>query len=285
MLFEKGERLRSELRIDHLLVTMGELGITLLDSCGVRRFPAQAREVYDVSGAGDTVIAMLSAAIAAGLSLDDSVRLANIAAGLVVSKLGTTAVDKNELIAALSPLDNDTRREQKICSPRELFELVARWRLAGRRIVFTNGCFDLLHVGHLALLEQARRMGDYLIVALNNDRSVRAVKGPGRPILSENARANLLAALPCVDAVVLFDEDTPVSLIQELRPDVLAKGGDYLEEEVIGTNEMRTWGGKVVLIPLVKEFKTRAILKKATANLHDGSGEFVQLQPESAVSH
>jgi len=275
-LLEQGQRLRSELGVGHLLVTMGELGIALLNPSGIHRFPAQAREVFDVSGAGDTVIATLGAAVASGLDLDDAVQLANLAAGIVVSKLGTVPIDKHELVAALAS-DGEASQAEKICSWQTLQERVAHWRIAGRRIVFTNGCFDLFHVGHLTVLEQARHQGDCLVVALNTDRSVRALKGPGRPILSEAARARLVAALPCVDAVVLFDEETPLNLIRAVRPNVLVKGGDYLEGEVVGASEMRSWGGKVALIPLVEGFKTAAILKRAaTAGLREDSPEFIQ---------
>lgn len=275
-LFAKGERLRSELGISHLMVTLGELGIALVDSNGTRSFPARCREVFDVSGAGDTVIATVAAATAAGIELEEAIQIANLAAGLVISKIGTTAVDKDELIVALSPSENEASGQQKICSQEELPQVVARWRLVGRRIVLTNGCFDLLHAGHLTLLEQARREGDCLIVALNSDRSVRAVKGAGRPILSEDARAKLLAALPCVDAVVLFDEKTPLNIIRTVQPDVLAKGANYLEDEVAGSNEIKAWGGKVAIIPLIDESETEAVLKRAAANLHDDSGNFVQ---------
>jgi len=275
-LFAKGERLRSELGISHLMVTLGELGIALVDSSGTQRFPARCREVFDVSGAGDTVIATVAAATAAGLELEEAIQLANLAAGLVIGKIGTTAVGKGELIAALSPSENELSGQKKICSQDELSQVVAGWRLIGRRIVLTNGCFDLLHAGHLMLLEQARREGDCLIVALNSDRSVRAVKGAGRPILSEDARAKLLAALPCVDAVVLFDDKTPLGIIRTVRPNVLAKGANYLDDEVVGSNEIKAWGGKVVIIPLIEESETEAVLKRATAELQDDSGNFVQ---------
>ena len=267
-LFERGQRLRSELEIGHLAVTLGELGIALLDRDGTHRFPALAREVFDVSGAGDTVIATMSAALASGLGLHESIRLANLAAGIVVGKVGTVPISKDELLAGIAS-DGETHQSQagKIYSPETLLKQVAHWRVAGQRIAFTNGCFDLLHVGHLALLEQAKRQGDRLIVALNTDRSARALKRAGRPIISEDARARLVAALPCVDAVVLFDEETPLNLIRAVKPHVLVKGGDYTEEEVVGAKEMNGWGGKVALIPLVEGSSTTAILKRAVATL------------------
>jgi D-beta-D-heptose 7-phosphate kinase/D-beta-D-heptose 1-phosphate adenosyltransferase len=275
LLLQKGERLRSTLEIGRLIVTLGELGITLLDPSGVHRYPALAREVFDVSGAGDTVIATIGASVAAGLDFHDSIRLANMAAGIVIRKLGTVPISKDELLAGLAS-DGETSQGEKICSLETLLKRVAHWRLAGERIVFTNGCFDLLHVGHLTLLEQAKREGDCLIVALNTDLSVRALKGANRPVVSEDARAKLVAALPCVDAVVLFDEDTPLKLIRALRPDVLVKGGDYTEEEVVGAKDMKSWGGKVTLVPVVADTSTTAILKKAFSSLHEPSGGGIQ---------
>jgi D-beta-D-heptose 7-phosphate kinase/D-beta-D-heptose 1-phosphate adenosyltransferase len=275
LLLQNGERLRSDLEVGHLVVTLGELGITLLEAGSVHRFPALAREVFDVSGAGDTVIATMGAAVAAGLHLHDAIRLANLAAGIVIGKLGTVPISRDELLAALAS-GGETSQAEKICSVETLLKRVAHWRVAGQRIVFTNGCFDLLHVGHLALLEQAKREGDCLVVALNTDRSVRALKGAGRPIISEDARARIVAALPCVDAVVLFDEETPLNLIRAIRPNVLVKGGDYSEEEVVGANEMKGWGGKVTLIPLVEGSSTTEILKRAIASLNEDSLGLIQ---------
>lgn len=274
LLIRKGEELRSKLGISRLAVTLGELGITLLDRDGINRFPALAREVFDVSGAGDTVIATMSAAVASGVDLHDAVRLANMAAGIVIRKLGTVPISQDELLASLAS-NGETSQGEKICSKEALLKRVAHWRLAGQRIVFTNGCFDLLHVGHLAILEQAKREGDYLVVALNSDRSVRALKGVNRPVITEDARAKLVAALPYVDAVVLFDEETPLNLIRAIRPNVLVKGGDYTEEKVVGASDMKTWGGKVTLIPVIDGISTTAILKKAFASLHNDSSEFV----------
>lgn len=275
LLLQKGERLRSDLGIRHLVVTLSELGIKLLEPSGIQRFPALAREVFDVSGAGDTVIATMAAAIATGLHLHDAVRLANLAAGIVIGKLGTVPISREELLADLAS-GSETSHAEKICGSEKLLKRVAHWRVAGQKIVFTNGCFDLLHVGHLALLEQAKREGDRLIVALNTDRSIRVLKGAGRPIIPEDARARIVAALPCVDAVVLFDEETPLNLIRALRPNVLVKGEDYEEAEVVGANDMKSWRGKVSLIPLVEGSSTTAILKRAMASLREESRELIQ---------
>jgi D-beta-D-heptose 7-phosphate kinase / D-beta-D-heptose 1-phosphate adenosyltransferase len=274
-LLRKGQRLRSDLGITHLVVTLGELGIVLLASSGIHRFPALAREVFDVSGAGDTAIATIGAGIAAGLELHDAIRLANLAAGIVIRKVGTAPVSREELLASLAA-DRETSQVEKVCTLEALLERVARWRASGERIVFTNGCFDLFHAGHLSLLEQAKRQGDRLVVALNTDRSVRALKGAGRPIISENARAQVVAAPAYVDAVVLFDQETPMNLIRRLKPDVLVKGGDYSEDEVVGAREMREWGGKVTLIPIVEGCSTTAILKRALALTSDASREVIQ---------
>jgi D-beta-D-heptose 7-phosphate kinase/D-beta-D-heptose 1-phosphate adenosyltransferase len=275
LLLQKGQRLRSDLGVGHLVVTLSELGITLLEPSGIHRFPALAREVFDVSGAGDTVIATMGAAVAAGVNLHDAIRLANLAAGIVIAKLGTVPITKDELLAGLAS-GGETSQAEKLCSFETLLKRVAHWRVAGQRIVFTNGCFDLLHVGHLALLEQAKREGDCLVVALNTDRSVRALKGASRPIISENARARIVAALPYVDAVVLFDEETPLNLIRAVQPNVLVKGGDYEEEGVVGANDMKSWGGKVALIPLLEGSSTTAILKRAMDSLREDSRELIQ---------
>lgn len=275
LLLQKGQELREDLRVGHLAVTLGELGIALLEPGGIRRFPAMAREVFDVSGAGDTVIATMGAATAAGVHLHDAVWLANLAAGFVIRKVGTVPISKEELLAALSS-DGGTSHSEKICSLETLLTRVAAWRLAGQRIVFTNGCFDLLHAGHLALLEHAKREGDCLVVALNTDRSARAVKGTGRPIVPEEARAKLVAALPHVDAVVIFDEDSPLDMIQAIRPHVLVKGGNYTEDEVVGAKQLKTWGGKLSLIPLVEGFSTATLLERAGARPQDNSAERVQ---------
>ena len=251
--------LRADLDLEQLLLTLGELGVALVDADGIRRIPAVAREVFDVSGAGDTVIATVAAGCAAGLDPLDTAHLANLAAGVVVGKVGTAAITADELAAAIA---SEAALEQaaKIGSLDEVATRVRQWRDQGERVVFTNGCFDLLHVGHVTYLERARRHGHRLVVGLNSDRSVRALKGPERPLIREQDRARVLAALASVDAVVLFDEDTPIELIRRLRPDVLAKGADYREDEVVGATDVRSWGGQVVLVPLVENHSTSDII-------------------------
>jgi D-beta-D-heptose 7-phosphate kinase/D-beta-D-heptose 1-phosphate adenosyltransferase len=254
-------RLRAELGLAELVLTLGELGMALVTACGTTRVPAVAREVFDVSGAGDTVIATIAAGHAAGLDPVDRAHLANLAAGVVVAHRGTAAITAEELAGAIA---GEAALEQaaKVRSLAAMRAQVGQWRAGGERIVFTNGCFDLLHVGHVTYLERARRHGQRLIVGLNSDRSVRALKGPERPLIGEQDRARVLAALAAVDGVVLFDEDTPIELIRTLRPDVLAKGADYREEDVVGAAEVKGWGGQVVLVPLVAQQSTTGIIAR-----------------------
>jgi D-beta-D-heptose 7-phosphate kinase/D-beta-D-heptose 1-phosphate adenosyltransferase len=260
-LLQRGALLRTELGLRELVLTLGELGMALVVDGSTRRVPALAREVFDVSGAGDTVIATIAAGRAAGLGPVDTVHLANLAAGVVVGRRGTAAITAEELAAAIA---GEAALEQaaKVQTLDAMRAQVAQWRAEGQRIVFTNGCFDLLHVGHVTYLERARRLGQRLVVGLNSDSSVRALKGPERPLIGEQDRARVLAALAAVDGVVLFDADTPLELIRALRPDVLAKGADYREEDVVGAAEVKGWGGQVVLVPLVAEQSTTGIIAR-----------------------
>lgn len=234
-----------------MLVTLSEQGMVLVDANGtVDAIPAQAREVFDVSGAGDTVVSVLATALAAGADLPVAMRLANIAAGVVVGKVGTATVHPQEIKRALldQRLSSDTG---KIVTVPEALDQIAKWRLAGLRIGFTNGCFDLLHPGHVSLLRQARRACDRLIVGLNSDVSVRRLnKGPERPLQNEAARATVLSSLAPVDLVVLFGDDTPRELIRALHPDVLVKGADYTIDTVVGADLVQSYGGTVILADL-----------------------------------
>jgi D-beta-D-heptose 7-phosphate kinase/D-beta-D-heptose 1-phosphate adenosyltransferase len=258
--------MRASLGLDQVMLTLGELGIALAGADGIQRIPAMAREVFDVSGAGDTVIAAVAAGRAAGLDPVDSAHLANLAAGVVVGKVGTAAITAVELAAAIAD-ESALEQALKIGSLDQVLDRVRQWRERGERIVFTNGCFDLLHVGHVTYLERARRHGHRLVVGLNTDRSVRALKGAQRPLINQADRARVLAALAAVDAVVLFDEDTPIDLIRRIQPDVLAKGADYREEDVVGATEVKRWGGQVVLVPLVDDRSTSGIIQR----MHEGS--------------
>jgi D-beta-D-heptose 7-phosphate kinase/D-beta-D-heptose 1-phosphate adenosyltransferase len=261
-LYLQGEALRARLGFDFIALTQGELGIALLEPGRISKFPTIAREVFDVSGAGDTVIAVLGAAMSANLHLHDAVQLANLAAGIVIGKVGTSAVNREELLAGLEQYNR--LGTGKLALADEIVRRVNAWRQAGDRVVFTNGCFDILHVGHVSLLEYAKHQGNRLVVGLNSDSSVRRLKGINRPVAGEQERARVLAALSSVDAVVLFDDDTPLSLINSIRPEVLVKGGDYNESEIVGAPQVRSWGGRVAIFPLVNGFSTTAMLKKAS---------------------
>jgi len=256
-------QLRSELKLDFLAVTRGEEGVSLIEDDHFLHIPATAKQVFDVSGAGDTVIATLAAGLVAGLQRHEALHLANLAAGIVVGKIGTVPVKYEELLHELT-LEGTTEQADKVCDLPRLLARVAQWRAAGERIVFTNGCFDLLHAGHVTYLEQARNLGNRLVLGLNTDRSVSALKGPSRPVIHEQDRARVLAALEAVDAVILFDEDTPLSLIKQIKPDVLAKGSDYSEDQVVGSAEVKSWGGRVALVDIVPGRSSSGIIEKLT---------------------
>ncbi|MBC9208440.1 D-glycero-beta-D-manno-heptose-7-phosphate kinase [Roseomonas aerophila] len=242
-----------------VLVTRSEDGMTLLDGDGLHHFPAEAPEVHDVSGAGDTVVAVLAAGMASGLALPVAARLANIAGGLVVGKVGTAVARENDLLEALTPERGTLRKVMRRASAAEQVE---RWRQRGWRVGFTNGCFDLLHPGHVHLLEQARSWCDRLVVGVNADTSVKRLKGPSRPIQQEAARAAVLASLSTVDLVTVFEEDTPVELIRLLRPDVLVKGADYAVDQVVGGELVQEWGGVVKLAELLPGNSTTATVAR-----------------------
>lgn len=242
-----------------VLVTRGEDGMTLLDGSGVHHFPAEAAEVYDVSGAGDTVAATLAAGVAVGLKLPIAARLANVAGGIVVGKVGTAVTREADLQGAISAKGGALR---KIVTREAAAEQVERWRHRGWRTGFTNGCFDLLHPGHVHLLEQARGACDRLVVGINSDASVRALKGAGRPVQPEVARAAVLASLGAVDLVCIFEEATPEALLEELRPDLLVKGADYTVDTVVGAELVTGWGGRVMLAELLPGHSTTATVSR-----------------------
>ncbi len=264
-LLHAGEAQRVAFELRYLAVTMSEKGIRLLSESGAYHSPARAREVFDVSGAGDTVIATVAAAMAGGLKVETAVDLANLAAGVVVGKVGTVAIAAHELVAALTP-SSGVRGAEKVLDGERLARRIEEWRAAGETIVFTNGCFDLLHVGHVTLLEDCRRFGSKLVLGLNSDASVSRLKGPTRPVVGERERARVMAALASVDAVVLFEEDTPMELIRAVRPDVLVKGGDYSVETVVGHEEVIAAGGRVEIVPTVEGFSTTNLVRKMTAS-------------------
>jgi D-beta-D-heptose 7-phosphate kinase/D-beta-D-heptose 1-phosphate adenosyltransferase len=263
-LLDAAESMVKSLGLEFLTATLSDKGIALVKP-GMRVVaPAIARQVFDVSGAGDTVIAVLALCLVSDLPPEVAIQVANIAAGIVVGKTGTVPIERHELLVALSP-QIALHSEDKVISMRELVIRSALWRAGGERMVFTNGCFDLLHVGHITLLETARRFGDRLIVAINSDHSVRALKGENRPIVGEQERARVLAALAAVDAVVIFDESTPINQIVAIRPDVLVKGGDYSLDTVVGAQEVQSWGGEVRIVPTVQGYSTTGLIDKGAA--------------------
>lgn len=259
-LLEKSLVLLQSLDIQGLLVTRGEQGMTLLQrNSEALHLPARARQVFDVTGAGDTVIAVVGAALASGSGIEDAVALANLAAGLAVGQVGTTVVSTPELAAAVQ---SEQGTERGIVGLEQLQQALQAARKAGEQVVFTNGCFDILHAGHVACLEQARARGDRLIVAVNSDACVRRLKGSGRPINSLSRRLAVLAALEAVDWVISFEEDTPEQLLRELRPDLLVKGGDYRLEDVVGRDIVEAYGGRVEVLDLQPGFSTTALVEE-----------------------
>ena len=259
----------SKYNLGWLLVTRGPLGMCLAGNDGNPSFiPALAREVFDVSGAGDTVIATLAAGVASGLSFAAAARIANVAAGVVVGKIGTQPITLLELKAAmtLNSAAGLALHANKIISVSAARVQIDAWRANGEKIVFTNGCFDLLHPGHIHLLSQAKDLGDRLVVGLNSDESVRRLKGPTRPILNERDRAAVLGSLDYVDLVIIFEEDTPTSLLQTLKPDILVKGSDHALDQVVGKELVESYGGEVCLVNLLKGHSTTEITKKVLGN-------------------
>ena len=243
---------------DAMVVTVGGDGMTVVDGSRTHHLPARPVEVYDVTGAGDTAAAVLGVALGAGLPVLDCARLANVAASLAVAKSGTAAVSGPEL--ALAAAQDAT--DGGLLTADQLALAVAASREAGERIVFTNGCFDILHAGHVAYLEQARQFGDRLIVAVNSDASVARIKGPQRPVNTLARRMQVLAGLKSVDWVVSFDEDTPEPLLKRFRPDVLVKGGDYQRHQVVGADFVASYGGEVQVLDRVEDCSTTAILDR-----------------------
>lgn len=258
---EAARAIVQEAGLAKLLITRSEQGMSLFSVDGPTvHIPTVAREVFDVTGAGDTVLAVLACGLAGGFSMEDAARLANSAAGLVVAKMGTATISPQEIIDAIGHQHLDA--DGKIVTRQTLAARMATAHEQGRQIVFTNGCFDLLHVGHVKYLQAARRLGDLLVLGLNSDASIRRLKGPRRPLIGEEERAHLMAALDCIDYVCIFDEDTPLELITAVRPTVLVKGGDYTPEGVVGKDLVESYGGRVALIPFVDGKSTTTIIEK-----------------------
>jgi D-beta-D-heptose 7-phosphate kinase/D-beta-D-heptose 1-phosphate adenosyltransferase len=247
-----------------ILVTLGEQGMTLVPREGdAVHVPSHPVKLRDVSGAGDTVAAALAVTRATGADWDTCLRMASAAAAVAVSKQGTATVGLAELRRKILPHASLAAEEKIVLAPGALQAQLAEWRKAGLRVGFTNGCFDILHPGHVKVLTAARAACDRLIVGLNSDASVRRLKGANRPVQNERARAEVLAALEAVDLIVLFDEDTPLSLITEIRPSVLVKGGDYTREQVVGHEIVEAAGGTVVLVDILEGFSTTSLVNRA----------------------
>jgi D-beta-D-heptose 7-phosphate kinase/D-beta-D-heptose 1-phosphate adenosyltransferase len=260
-LVEKAGNLRATLELDAILVTRSEAGMTLIERDGpAQHLTASAQEVFDVTGAGDTVIAVMAGGLSAGLSMADAARYANHAAGVVVAKLGTASVTPEELEHAISDRDLDSFDRRP--SEDEVLSRLAKCRAAGQRIVMTNGCFDLLHPGHIRYLQQAAKLGDLLIVAVNDDDSVRRLKGAGRPVNTVEDRMAVLAALEAVNFVLPFSEDTPARLIDVVAPDTLVKGGDYTVEQIAGHESVLARGGDVIILDFVPGHSTTEMIER-----------------------
>ncbi len=264
-IISKGHAFLRTYNIQALLLTRGEHGMTLIQQNQEElHLPAHAREVFDVTGAGDTVIAALGAAIAAKSSLPNAMTLANLAASLVVSKLGAATVTSLELEAAIN---SNSVASGSIFNDEQLLLAVNDARHKGKRIVFTNGCFDILHAGHVTYLQQAKQLGDFLVVAINDDNSITRLKGPSRPVNKVDQRMTVLAALGAVDCVVSYSDDTPKRLLKMLKPDVLVKGGDYTVDQVVGAEIVHAYGGNVRVLGVTKGVSTTAIIDRMVQNV------------------
>ncbi|HME24482.1 MAG TPA: D-glycero-beta-D-manno-heptose-7-phosphate kinase [Acetobacteraceae bacterium] len=264
-----GRRALDDSGCEAVLVTRSAKGLTLVRrDTPALHLPTRAREVADVSGAGDTLVAALAVALGAGAELPEAAMLANLTAGISVGKPGTATVSREELLGVLH-LEDLVATDRKIATREEAAQRAAAWRAQGLRVGFANGCFDLIHPGHVRLLTEARARCDRLVVALNTDTSVQRLKGPTRPLQNETARAIVMASLAPVDMVVLFAEDTPVELIRALRPDVLVKGADYRIDQVVGADLVQGWGGSVLLVELEAGHSTTGTIRRMTLPVAD----------------
>lgn len=260
---QKGLKLVEQLKLEALLVTRGSQGMSLIQ---LHKPPvhirAKAKEVFDITGAGDTVIGVLATCLAAGVAIEDAAEIANLAAGITVGRLGTATITRAELIAVLSDTENASL-PKGVYSLEALLPEISRRKASNHRIVFTNGCFDILHAGHVTYLQQAKALGHCLVVAVNDDFSVKRLKGNARPVNPLTERMQVLSALECVDYVIPFSEDTPLKVIQQILPTVLVKGGDYTSDNVVGAKEVVSHGGKVSILPFVPGCSTTGMLERA----------------------
>jgi D-beta-D-heptose 7-phosphate kinase/D-beta-D-heptose 1-phosphate adenosyltransferase len=263
-LSEAARRLIQKTGINKILVTCGKDGMVYFErNKRPYRISTKARQVFDVSGAGDTVLAVLGLGIAAGYDIKEAVALSNTAAGIVVGKVGTAPVTKSELAASLNLIPDPTLHKQKTMA--ELSTVAQKLQRAGKRIVLTNGCFDLLHVGHIMLLSASKQLGDVLVVAIDDDASVKKLKGPGRPVINAAERLRIISALDSVDYVVVFSSHQLNTLIEILRPAVLTKGSNYGADTVIGRDIVERFGGRVEIIPVTEDVSASRIIKHIKA--------------------
>ena len=248
----------------NVVLSLSEKGVTLRgqDVKAPVHFKTMALQVADVSGAGDTMVAFLAMGMASGIGMDRSVQFANIASGIVCGKLGTATVSASEFLESFKHETEDTSPE-KILEASELADILRQARSSGKSVVFTNGCFDLLHAGHIEILQKSKAEGDLLVVAINSDASTKRLKGPTRPLQNQDDRARIMAALSCVDYVTIFEEDTPHELILKLRPNVLVKGGDYKVETIVGAKDVLGWGGRVEIVSLVPGRSTTSLVERS----------------------
>ena len=263
MLVKALKKINNETKTQGVLITKGKDGVSFIKNNRVFEIPAIKKHVYDVTGAGDTFISVFTLSVLCSDSWGTSVYIANVAASIVISNLGTTTLTKEQLLGEVKMLSHSYSKIQDI---KELRRVLSDRRKKGENIVFTNGCFDILHTGHIKILKESRKLGDILIVALNSDKSVRKLKGKDRPVVSENDRASIISSFDFVDYVTVFKEDNPLNTIKKLKPDIITKGGDYKKEQVIGKNFVESYGGKVKIISLEKNRSTSNILDKIKKN-------------------
>ena len=250
-------------KAEGILITKGKDGVSLIRNNKIFDIPALKKHVYDVTGAGDTFISVFTLSALCSESWESAARIANIAASIVISNLGTTSVTKDRLTFEIKNLSHS---HSKITNIKDLSKVLSVRKKKGDRVVFTNGCFDILHTGHLKVLKESRKLGDILIVALNSDKSVRKLKGKDRPVVSEDDRATMIASFDFVDYVIIFNDDTPLNTVKKLKPDIITKGGDYKREQVIGKSFVEGYGGSLRIIPLEKNKSTSDMLKKIKIN-------------------
>jgi len=246
------KKLLKKIKVANILVTLGQDGMVIVSKKLSKHYKSQAIEIFDVSGAGDTVISSIAAGISAGLSLDKSIEIANVAAGCVVGKFGTATIIPDELIH---------RSNNKIVTCAEAIDIVETWKFENKTIGFTNGCFDLAHIGHVEILRKSKEKCDKLVLGLNSDSSIKKLKGNDRPVIDQISRSILLSEFQSVDLIVIFDEETPLDLIKQLKPDVLIKGSNYKIDEIVGSDFVMSYGGNVVTVELIEGLSTTLIIK------------------------